>query len=118
MDDDGGCVGYSGGKASMMLASVSVDSKLLAAAMAIKEFRTKRATDEYALWVYIRTKDPQAALELRETLNWGREVAAKSLLTPPGTGRGTRPAWGVVEGPGEAGANHRALTRVSSAALR
>jgi Arc/MetJ family transcription regulator len=61
----------------MMLTRVSVDSKLLAAAMAITGFRTKRATVEYALWVYIRTKDPQAALELRETLNWSREVAAK-----------------------------------------
>lgn len=60
-----------------MRTRVTIDGKLLADAMAATGFRTKRATVEYALWVYIRMKDPKAAFELRETLTWSREVAAK-----------------------------------------
>ena len=54
-----------------------IDDKLMVDAMAATGFRTKRATIEYALWVVIRMRDPQAAIELRKTLKWSREVAAK-----------------------------------------
>ena len=57
--------------------TMMIDEKLMADAMAATGFRTKRATIEYALWVVIRMKDPQAAIELRKTLEWSREVTAK-----------------------------------------